>query len=162
MKRLTARTKNGHAYLVNVKPDEQEVNSPHKNTLQCILDCFERLAQYEDAEEQGRCVVLPCKVGDTVYVISHCENVMVHCDDDYETGTGFCECPFENSCEFEDCDDGNKRIFETTCMGFYLTDGKSDIFFEDLNAEFYLSDFGKTVFLTREEAEAALDKQKGE
>jgi hypothetical protein len=59
MDRLTARTKNGHAYLVNVKPDEQEVDSPHKNTLQCILDCFERLAQYEDAEEQGRCVVLP-------------------------------------------------------------------------------------------------------
>ena len=48
MNRLTARTKNGHAYLVNVKPDEQEVNSPHKNTLQCILDCFERLAAYED------------------------------------------------------------------------------------------------------------------
>ena len=70
MKRLTARTETGHAYLVNVKPDEQEVDSPHKNTLQCILDCFERLAQYEDAEEQGRCVVLPCKVGDTVYKIA--------------------------------------------------------------------------------------------
>ena len=46
--RLTARNKNGLAYLVNVKPNEQEVNSPHKNTLKCILDCFERLAQYED------------------------------------------------------------------------------------------------------------------
>ena len=67
MKRLTARTETGHAYLVNVKPDEQEVDSPHKNTLQCILDCFERLAQYEDLEEQGLLVVLPCKVGDTVY-----------------------------------------------------------------------------------------------
>ena len=48
--RLTARNKNGLAYLVNVKPNEQEVDSPHKNTLKCILDCFERLAQYEDAE----------------------------------------------------------------------------------------------------------------
>ena len=46
--RLTARTENGCAYLVNVKPDEQEVDSPYKNTLQCILDCFERLAAYED------------------------------------------------------------------------------------------------------------------
>ena len=53
MSRLTARTETGHAYLVNVKPDEQEVDSPHKNTLQCILDCFERLAAYEDAEEAG-------------------------------------------------------------------------------------------------------------
>ncbi len=67
MSRLTARTETGHAYLVNVKPDEQEVDSPHKNTLQCILDCFERLAAYEDAEEAGLLIRLPCKVGDTVY-----------------------------------------------------------------------------------------------
>lgn len=52
MERLTARTEAGRAYLVNVKPDEQEVDSPHRNTLQCILDCFERLAQYEDAEQE--------------------------------------------------------------------------------------------------------------
>ena len=129
------------------------------NTHAEVDEVLNRLAAYEDAEEQGLLVRLPCKEGDTVYVISHCENVMVHCDDDYETGTGFRECPFENSCEFEDCDDGNKRIFETTCTGFYLTDGKSDIFFEDLNAEFYLSDFGKTVFLTLAEAEAALQKE---
>jgi hypothetical protein len=81
MSRLTARTETGHAYLVNVKLDEQEVDSPHKNTLQCILDCFDRLAAYEDtgldpeevaemarAKADGRCVVLPCKVGDTVYI----------------------------------------------------------------------------------------------
>lgn len=49
IERLTARNKNGLAYLVNVKPNEQEVDSPHKNTLKCILDCFERLAQYEEA-----------------------------------------------------------------------------------------------------------------
>ena len=48
MERLTDRTEKGHAYLVNVKPDEQEVDSPYKNTLQCILDCFERLAAYEE------------------------------------------------------------------------------------------------------------------
>ena len=48
IERLTARNKNGLAYLVNVKPNEQEVDSPHKNTLKCILDCFERLAQYEE------------------------------------------------------------------------------------------------------------------
>lgn len=31
---------------------------------------WERLKQYEDAEEQGRMLVLPCKVGDTVYSIA--------------------------------------------------------------------------------------------
>ena len=28
---------------------------------------YNRLAAYEDLEEQGRLIVLPCKVGDTVY-----------------------------------------------------------------------------------------------
>lgn len=35
---------------------------------------FEKLKHYEDLEEQGRLIELPCKVGDTVYVV----------DDDYE------------------------------------------------------------------------------
>lgn len=117
VERLTARTKNGHAYLVNVKPDEQEVNSPHKNTLQCILDCFERLAQYEDLEEQGRLVVLPCKVGDTVY-----ENRW----GEVEVAYGYMQ-----------------PQFDTFSKRFSLYD-------------FYK--LGKTVFLTREEAEVALQK----
>ena len=32
-----------------------------------IDDCLRKLAEYETAEEEGRLVVLPCKVGDTVY-----------------------------------------------------------------------------------------------
>lgn len=35
---------------------------------------MEKLADYEDAEEQGRLVKLPCKVGDTVYLIDRDEN----------------------------------------------------------------------------------------
>lgn len=34
-----------------------------------IDDCLEKLTEYETAEEEGRLVVLPCKVGDTVYVL---------------------------------------------------------------------------------------------
>ncbi|MBQ7491213.1 MAG: hypothetical protein IJT76_01235 [Clostridia bacterium] len=60
-------------------------------------EAINRLAAYEDAEEQGRLVVLPCKVGDTVYI------------------------PYVEE------------------RGFSIRD--------------YL-DIGKTVFLTREEAEA--------
>ena len=33
--------------------------------------CVEKLAEYETAEEEGRLAVLPCKVGDTVYVIEN-------------------------------------------------------------------------------------------
>ena len=57
IERLTARNKNGLAYLVKVKPNEQEVDSPYKNTLKCILDCFERLAQYEEAEIAKQSVI---------------------------------------------------------------------------------------------------------
>ena len=32
-----------------------------------IDDVIDKLAQYEDLEEQGRLISLPCKVGDTVY-----------------------------------------------------------------------------------------------
>ena len=33
-----------------------------------------KLAEYETAEDEGRLVVLPCKVGDTVYVLRHSWN----------------------------------------------------------------------------------------
>ena len=50
MERLTARSpKNNMAYLVKVKPDEQDVESPYPNTLRCIIEAFERLAKYEDS-----------------------------------------------------------------------------------------------------------------
>lgn len=35
---------------------------------------YKRLAEYEDDEESGKIVRLPCKVGDTVYVIIKAEN----------------------------------------------------------------------------------------
>lgn len=48
MERLTARNQLGLAYLKNVKPNEQDVESPYPNTLQCILESFNQLAAYED------------------------------------------------------------------------------------------------------------------
>lgn len=40
-----------------------------ENDLQRYLsgDAADKLAAYEDAEEQGRLVILPCKVGDVVW-----------------------------------------------------------------------------------------------
>jgi hypothetical protein len=142
MERLTARTEKGHAYLVNVKPDEQEVDSPHKNTLQCILDCFERLAAYEDtgltpeetediakAKADGRLVVLPCKIGTKVYFISQdCEMCRSLQKDE---PCLFGDCPYRGITE---------TIFTYGAIG----------------------QFGKTVFLTREEAEAALRKEQSD
>ena len=41
--------------------------SPRK--CKYISDVLKKLADYEDLEEQGRLIKLPCKVGDIVYVI---------------------------------------------------------------------------------------------
>lgn len=35
-----------------------------------IDDCLNKLAEYETAEEEGRLVVLPCKVGETLFCFS--------------------------------------------------------------------------------------------
>ena len=141
IERLTARTETGRAYLVNVKPDEQEVDSPHKNTLQCILDCFERLAQYEDAEEQGLLVVLPCKVGDTVFTIE------LDCKDNPDNSQ-VCFC-WNKSCK--ECDKSYLRVWENRNK---TADIRSIVAEMGLCGE--SGGFGKTVFLTREAAEAAL------
>lgn len=134
MDRLTARTETGHAYLVNVKPDEQEVDSPYKNTLQCILDCFERLAQYEDAEEQGLLVRLPCKVGDTVWFLTK---------------------SFDIENETHNYSISEYIVTETRGNKFnplwYMASNG-----EDTHRDFHPTEIGKTVFLTREEAEEAL------
>ena len=49
--RLTKRTDKGIAYLVNVKQDEQEIEGS-KNTLECLYESWQRLAYYEDMEEE--------------------------------------------------------------------------------------------------------------
>ena len=50
MERLTARASNGMAYLIKVKPNEQEVDSPYPDTLNCILEAFNRLAEHEEQQ----------------------------------------------------------------------------------------------------------------
>lgn len=48
MDRLTARSPNNNmAYLVGVKSNEQDLEGSY-NTLVCIRDAFEKLAQYEE------------------------------------------------------------------------------------------------------------------
>lgn len=114
----------------------------------------------ENAELRARldkAVELPCKVGDTIYAIAECENILMHYDNDWETGTGAKECPFENSCDFEHCADTNRRIFETEIANFYICeDNEISIGLVSLASDYTLSDFGKTIFLTRAEAEARL------
>ena len=101
-----------------------------KGKLQAVM---EKLYKYETAEEEGRLMVLPCNVGDTVYLI-----------DDID-------CVFERESivtEIEIDKDGITIMIQDEipiCSSGYN-----------------LSDFGEIVFLTREEAEKALKEIKKE
>lgn len=98
----------------------------YKDVGEC---CDTRLADYLIAHGV---VVLPCKVGDTVYDI-------------YET--------FHNG-------EGDARALKVTDIHIHL-DKRNKAWIIIGGYYFALDDFGKTVFLTREEAERALAKRKG-
>ncbi len=57
MERLTRKTKSG--------------NYTGADTTVSIRRVYDKMGVYEDAEEQGLLLKLPCKVGDTIYIILH-------------------------------------------------------------------------------------------
>ncbi len=103
-----------------------------------MAELRENLKRYEDLEEQGRMVVLPCKVGDTVYSDNGVFGIL-----EYEVENIVIDKTITYLCSAY-----SKSIGD--CPSECLDEIDQDI-----------SDFGKTVFLTREEAEAALEKRGG-
>ena len=120
--RLTKkRADNGRYYLSGLA---EVLNSyPKGYGLIQVGHAVDKLAEYEDLEEQSRLLKLPCAVGDTVYYL-----------DRFCSGTSL-DCPCKPC---ESCEDYKLEIYEGK---FKLND---------------INDFEKTVFLTKEEAEAAL------
>ena len=141
MERLTEKTKDG----IVVKEDYGE------NVLKTLYPCYgqrptehysnctegycavEKLMEYEDMEEDGTLIQLPCRIGQTVYEIQELR----------------------------------KKIQSFKIIGIHIG-LNNDIFFEwKLATEngsyqnlkgFKLSELGKNIFLTREEAEKILKK----
>lgn len=88
-----------------------------------------RLRKLAEADKDGRLVVLPCKVGDTVYRIVR---------------------------------DADPHIARDEARNMYFADDMT-LCVELVGGRIILSEkFGKTVFLTREEAEKALEAMKDE
>ena len=130
-------------------------------------DCYTKLAEYEDLEEQGKLLKLPCKVGDTVYVITKCEHIPPQLDGTLHdsnggmgTATGY-YCPYKDNCpfdseDFESCDKYNKTtsVFEDA-VKHIVFDEIEDMRIYTKNCEI-CGIFKKDIFLTREEAETAL------
>lgn len=97
---------------------------------------LQKLGKYEDAEEQGLLLGLPCKPRSEVFLIC---NRYTHCSfEDVSFEESSCE-----GCEY-DCD-SRKELY-------IHRNSSVDIEWITRN----LNKFGKTVFLTKEEAEAKL------
>ena len=71
MERLTKRNEHGKAYYPYCfKENTCDGLGTSEQCDMCDFDqnVCEKLAEYEDLEEQGRLIVLPCKTGDTIYI----------------------------------------------------------------------------------------------
>ena len=108
--------------------------------LWAMADLRERLKDYEDAEEQGLLLKLSCKVGDTVWDIDYSRPCAY-------TITGY---------SFGIAEDYIDEPVKEDEIVYYYTNSIGSIV-----GSFASSEIGKTVFLTKEEAEQAL-KQMGE
>ena len=96
-----------------------------------------KLCEYEELEEQGLLLRLPCKVGDTVYCIY--ERYTKCSENEQEFDEYSCQ-----GCECLECD-SHKELYVQSQKAYSLDWIVSN-----------LKRFGKTVFLTQAEAEAKL------
>lgn len=88
---------------------------------------IDRLRELAEADKGGRLVVLPCKVGDTVWI----------------TGSV-------------------RRLYSEKVRTFFCGNPSSVQMIRTTGCDIPIHEFGKTAFLTREEAEKALEAMKDE
>ena len=141
MKRLTERIKRLQKDdLIVYTNGKYEDTIPAEMTNDDIRVVLKKLAAYEDLEEHGLIVRLPCKVGDKVW-----DNDFGH-PESYEIKAfsyGYCDSYVEPDIEDQ--------------IIFYHENYSGSI-----TGSFAMSEIGKTVFLTREEAEKKLEEMKHE
>ena len=131
MERLTKISESGNAYYPKCFEEPCcGMGECLDDNCSLILDVCKKLAGYEQLEEQGLLVRLPCKVGEELWCIvnSTIRDLRVH--------------HFDMS------------AFGTTDIVFRYADG--------FKLERFVGEIGKTVFLTREEAEKKLEEMKND
>lgn len=139
MERLTKTTEIGNAYFP--KCFEEPCCGMGKcidNNCNLVNEVCKKLAEYETLEEQGLLARLPANDKE-IYIISSRWTVCSEC------GSRFDEYS-RSGCEYE-CDSKKEYYVRPTCLS-------------SVNVSFYANQFGKTVFLTREEAEKKLEEMK--
>ena len=137
MERLTGRNEYGFAYYKHCfRKDTCRRQTSREKCAYCEYEYnyCNKLAEYEDAEEQGLLIRLPCKAGDTVYRIN----------------------PYAKE------DISPVRVWKVVSTKSYDGYSNIEIYAIDMKNSgryaFYEREINKAVFLTREEAEAALER----
>lgn len=133
----------------------EEVKDMAENAETRLLTWFEakygfpigKLMDLCEAKQQGRLVTLPCKVGDTVYAVKFATHEETEDGDLIPIAGGgkWVIWPVRVSI-IDYC-----NYLTKSAQGYVLGSTKNGS-----GATFELEDFGKTIFLTRAEAEAAL------
>ena len=105
-----------------------------------VSEYLRKLKDYEDLDEQGRLVKLPCKVGDTVW--------------DNDCGR---PCPYTiTAFSLGECEEYICEPVTTKEVVFYYENSSGSI-----TGSFAESEIGKSVFLKKSEAEAKLKELRG-
>lgn len=135
MERLTKTIScQDEARLYDISNELFGLNISRADKTRMIL---EKLAEYEDLEEQGRLIKLPCKLGDKIFL----DFAGFGKDIDKFTVKDFHLDCFKNG--------------ETTLFCDYESNDRT------LSGQIDAMEFGKTVFLTKSEAEAKLKELRG-
>lgn len=123
--------------------DTCEENCPHLNedNCPCLQEILEKLAEYQDLDEKGKLMKLPCAVGDRIYRI----------DTDEKIG--------DRKIEFYDIDNIVILSDGTVLLKYDTYDGVICELENIVSDKPYL-DFYR-CFLTRLEAERALEEMEG-
>lgn len=138
--RLTVRSENSGMVWFKDTENNDMWCEPCEMSVHNVRMALAKLADYEDAEEQGLILRLPCKVGDKVYQIS--EN-------------------FIEPCTVETIYLGNYRDRNGNwCNMAEIYYDRDDCPY--VSTEMYFTDIGETVFLTETEAEAKLKEMEEE
>ena len=154
-KRMTTRNEKGE-WAIELNEEEKWLQRelPTDEFIMAMFDLTaRRLAELEDKIENGTLVELPCKVGDTVYAISEsrieeccCRSIFIDIENNVET---------DHHCDYE-CKGCPFNSWGQDYSGEYSCQGEYGVWL------FKFEDFGKTVFLTKAEAEAKLRELKGD
>lgn len=135
MGRLTTRNEEGIA-IIRLYTDPADAKGLIEESARKNCEAIEKLARYEDLEEQGRLIELLCAVGDTVY--------------EPRSDRGNIQEYTVISVHISKCN---------TLYGWELKDGKG--IYSNVNG---FTDYaiGRSIFLTKEEAIAAWNRREGE